>query len=32
MRHLVASGLLPERASQPVKIWAHASLAELRDG
>src|ERR1700721_1734570 len=30
MRRLVAAGLLPERAGQPVKIWAHVSLAELR--
>jgi len=30
MRRLVASGLLPERAGHPVKIWAHVSLAELR--
>jgi hypothetical protein len=30
LRRLVASGLLPERAGQPVKIWAHVSLAELR--
>jgi hypothetical protein len=30
MRRLVASGLLPERAGQPVKIWGHISLAELR--
>jgi hypothetical protein len=30
MRRLVASGLLPERASQPVKVWANVSLAELR--
>ena len=30
MRRLVASGLLPERAGQPVKAWAHMSLAELR--
>jgi hypothetical protein len=30
MRRLVASGLLPERAGQPVKIRAHVSLAELR--
>jgi hypothetical protein len=29
MRRLVASGLLPERAGQPVKIWAHMSLADL---
>ncbi|HYB14498.1 MAG TPA: DUF222 domain-containing protein [Streptosporangiaceae bacterium] len=30
MRRLVASGLLPERAGQPVKAWVHVSLAELR--
>ncbi len=30
MRRLVATGLLPERAGQPVKVWAHISLAELR--
>jgi hypothetical protein len=30
MRRLVAAGLLPERAGQPVKIWGHVSLAELR--
>ncbi len=30
MRRLVASDLLPERAGQPVKVWAHISLAELR--
>ncbi len=30
MGRLVASGLLPERAGQPVKVWAHVSLAELR--
>src|SRR6202012_3698476 len=30
MRRLVASGLLPERAGQPVKVWAHVTLAELR--
>ena len=30
MRRLAASGLLPERAGQPVKVWAHISLAELR--
>ena len=30
MRRLVAAGLLPERAGQPVKVWAHVSLAELR--
>jgi Domain of unknown function (DUF222) len=31
MRRLVAAGLLPERAGQPVKVWAHVTLAELRD-
>jgi hypothetical protein len=30
MRRLVASGLLPERAGQPVRVWAHVTLAELR--
>ena len=30
MRRLAASGLLPERAGQPVKVWAHIALAELR--
>jgi Domain of unknown function (DUF222) len=30
MRRLVTAGLLPERAGQPVKVWAHVSLAELR--
>ena len=30
MRRLAASDLLPERAGQPVKVWAHISLAELR--
>jgi hypothetical protein len=29
MRRLMASGLLPERAGQPVKAWAHISLADL---
>ncbi len=29
MRRLVAAGLLPERAGQPVKAWVHMSLAEL---
>jgi hypothetical protein len=29
MRRLAASGLLPERAGQPVKAWVHVSLAEL---
>jgi hypothetical protein len=31
MRRLVASGLLPDRAGQPVQVWAHVILAELRD-
>jgi hypothetical protein len=30
MRRLVASGLLPDRAGQPVRVWAHVPLAELR--
>src|ERR1700729_4079545 len=30
MRRLAAAGLLPERAGQPVKAWAHICLAELR--
>jgi len=29
-RRLVAAGLLPERAGQPVKAWVHISLTELR--
>ena len=29
MKRLVASNLLPERAGQPVKVWAHISLADL---
>ena len=29
MRRLTASGMLPERAGQPVKAWAHISLADL---
>jgi hypothetical protein len=29
MRRLLASGLLPERARQPVKAWVHVSLADL---
>jgi len=29
MRRLLAAGLLPERAGQPVKAWAHISLADL---
>ena len=29
MRRLAASDRLPERAGQPVKIWAHISLADL---
>ena len=30
LQRLVASGLLPDRVGQPVKVWAHVSLAELR--
>jgi hypothetical protein len=29
MRRPVAADLLPERAGQPVKVWAHISLADL---
>ena len=29
MKRLLAAGLLPERAGQPVKAWAHISLADL---
>jgi len=29
MRRLVAADLLPDRAGQPVKVWAHMSLADL---
>ena len=29
MRRLTAAGLLPQRAGQPVKTWAHISLADL---
>jgi Domain of unknown function (DUF222) len=29
MHRFVAADLLPERAGQPVKIWAHISLADL---
>ena len=29
MSQLVAADLLPERAGQPVKVWAHISLADL---
>ena len=29
MRRLIAAGLLPERAGQPVKAWVHVSLADL---
>jgi hypothetical protein len=31
MRRLIAADLLPERAGQPVKVWAHISLADLMD-
>jgi hypothetical protein len=30
MRRLIAAGLLPDRAGQPVTAWVHVSLAELR--
>src|ERR1700758_2216029 len=29
MSRLVAADLLPERAGQPVKVWAHICLADL---
>jgi hypothetical protein len=29
MRRLIAGGMLPERAGQPAKVWAHISLADL---
>src|SRR5712671_6747457 len=29
MRRLTASGLVPERAGQPVKAWVHITLADL---
>ena len=29
LQRLVTAGLLPERAGQPVKVWAHISLADL---
>jgi hypothetical protein len=29
MRRLIAAGLLPEQAGQPVKAWVHISLADL---
>jgi Domain of unknown function (DUF222) len=29
MSRLIAAGVLPERAGQPVKVWAHISLADL---
>ncbi len=29
MQRLLAAGLLPARAGQPVRAWAHMSLAEL---
>jgi len=29
MKRLLAAGLLPERAGQPVKAWAHISLGDL---
>jgi Domain of unknown function (DUF222) len=29
MQRLVTAGLLPDRAGQPAKVWAHVSLADL---
>ena len=29
LQRLVTAGLLPERAGQPAKVWAHVSLADL---
>jgi hypothetical protein len=29
MRRLIAAGMVPERAGQPVKVWAHVSLNDL---
>jgi hypothetical protein len=29
MKRLIAAGLIPERGGQPVKVWAHISLADL---
>ena len=29
MKRLVAAGLVPERAGQPLKVWAYISLADL---
>ncbi|MGD0246275.1 MAG: DUF222 domain-containing protein [Streptosporangiaceae bacterium] len=29
MTRLIAAGLVPERAGQPVKMWAHVTLADL---
>ena len=29
MRRLLGAGLLPERAGQPAKVWAHISLADM---
>src|ERR1700756_2692130 len=29
MRRLMAAGLLPERAGQPVRAWVHIALADL---
>ena len=29
MRRLIAAGLVPEQGGQPVKVWAHISLADL---
>ena len=32
MRRLIAAGLLPERAGQPVQGWVHITLADLLAG
>jgi hypothetical protein len=29
MRRLLAAGLLPERSGQPVRVWAHITLADM---
>ena len=29
MQRLVTANLVPERAGQPVKVWAHITLADL---
>jgi hypothetical protein len=29
MKRLIAAGMIPERGGQPVRVWAHISLADL---